>query len=142
MSEVSGKLDGLRDIMAPAIPPTSGQVSWLVVMAAILFSLIVVLAIRRHRRQPHYRARRLFRQLQQDYTACKPSTCGDRLVAILRLYAGQHNLRKVALTSADRQVWSRLLEDCDRLRFSTIADAEDLIKAVMDRTRSLLWSRT
>ena len=139
MNEVQGKLDGLRDIIAPLMPVQQYQLPWFLLLTCLLLMLLLLMAYRSYRRRPLVRARRSYRRLAGTATQLDAHRLGDALSSILRTYCGCHNLREADVSAPDRQLWLVLLDDCNELRFAGVTCRNEVIERAMQSTRKLLW---
>lgn len=139
MPEPYGKLEGLRELIAPAAPLQEYQLPWLLLVICVLVLLLMLTIITRYRKRPLLRARRRYRKLVRSGVQRNANHYGDAITAILRIYSGCHNLNNAHVTVLDRQDWLALLDDCNRLRFAGVTDSDDVVERAIQKTRKLLW---
>jgi cbb3-type cytochrome oxidase subunit 3 len=139
MPEPYGKLDGLREIIHPAMPAPGGGQSWLVALLCLVVLLLLFYLYRRYRQRPLTRARRLFHQFRQQAPTLDAARCGDSLMAILRIYLNTDKLQAMTVPGFSRQEWQGLIDDCNHLRFSGAGKQPDIVSRAMDQTGKLLW---
>jgi len=140
MPEAYGKLDGLREIIPPAMPVQEFDLPWLLLLACLGTILLLLAMYTRYRQRPISRARRQYRKLSRPGSRMDAVCYGDAITAILRIYSGTDKLQDANITGLDRQVWHALIDDCNRLRFSGVHSCPDVIKRAMTKTEKLLWS--
>jgi hypothetical protein len=140
MPEPYGKLDGLRDIIPPAMPLQEFDLPWLLLLICLGVLVLLLAMYICSRRRPISRARRRYRKLSQPGSRMDAVYYGEAITAILRIYSGTHNLRCANIAGLDRQVWLALIDDCNRLRFSGVHSCPDVIEQAMTKTEKLLWS--
>jgi hypothetical protein len=140
MPETYGKLDGLREIIPPAMPVQEFDLPWLLLLACVGALLLLLAMYIRYRQRPLTRARRQYRKLSRPGSRLDAVRYGDAITAILRMYSGTHNLQGASITGIDKQAWLALIDDCNRLRFSGVHSCPDVIEQAMNKTEKLLWS--
>ncbi len=139
MADSVGRLDGLREIIAPMAPVQADYSIWLMAcLASGGFFLLIYFYIR-YRRQPMSKARRLFRQLKRHSESWSAAHCGDCLNNILRYCQLAAQANAFNENSLLQQSWQQLLDDCNCLRFSGRQHQPETLQRVMEQTRTLLW---
>ena len=138
MSDVVGKLDGLREIIAPLAPVQTDYPVWPVVFLVVGMLLLLYL-VARYRRHPLTKARRLFHLLRRQRHDWSAMRCGDCLSHILRYCQLAHQSKPAVGTDSLTEQWQYLQDDCNHLRFSGIAHQPEIVERAMERTRKLLW---
>ncbi len=139
MPEDFGKLDGLREIIAPAVPAQEYQLPWLLVLVCVLVVLSCLVLYARYRQRPLTRARRYFRKLDGAAMRMNPARYGDAITEILRIYSGSQDLRSATISTLERREWLALIDDCNNLRFSGVDSCADIVARTIARTEKLLW---
>ena len=142
MSDAAGKLDGIRDIVAPRLPQETDLTGLWVALIACIIMLVLAWWVWKKRQQPLARARRLFRHVQLADTD-DDRLLGQGLIDIIRLVTLTHNLdarhcpdNTIGLNDSE---WGSLLDTCYQLRYSSsgvsAVDRDNVIKL----TSRLLW---
>ena len=145
MSETVGKLDGLRDIIAPVAPEIEVLSPWVYVgIVAIVLFLNIVL-YRQYAAQPHVLARKLFRKMKANLDHMSTVQSGNAVEQILRtmlqrqnIYIGKHALQPSTVT---REEWRQLLDLCTRLRFSSGELSTDEQQQMLSSLQKMLWQK-
>jgi len=143
MSEQSGALDGIKDIVQPAMPLlTDSSIYFIAVMIIVVIGLPGVLLIY-YRRLPRVRAKRLYRYLKKSWPDLQAQQCGQMVMSILRLSQGQYNLNEKSYPEQDitlsRTQWRWLMQQSNQLRFSVGNNKSTDTKEILLLLEQVLW---
>lgn len=138
MSDAVGKLDGLREIIAPLAPVQTDYPVWPIVFLTIGILLLIYLVIKYHQ-HPLSKARRLFHLLNRHGHDWNAMRCGDCLSHILRYCQIAGRVESSVDAVHLREECKFLQDDCNQLRFSGKESQPETFERAMERTRKLLW---
>lgn len=141
MSDTAGKLDGLRDIIHPSAPVVNDYSVLVFFGVGVLVILMLVFSYRRYQQRRLIKARRYFKRLKRNRNQWTARQCGDSMMSILRLYSGEHNVKRQGFKCLDDHAWSSLLATCNQLRFSTMPVSNIALEQTLAELKVILWPR-
>lgn len=141
MPETVGTLDGLRDIIHPLAPVQTDYFLPFIIIICVTIGVFIYFLYTRYQHRRLSRARRNFQRLNHYSSTWSANQCGDAVMAILRLYSGAHNVQRQHFPGLDMGEWAVLIEDCNRLRFSTESVSKEVLPGLMKQIEAILWPR-
>ena len=139
MPEIAGKLDGLRDIIHPPAPVVNDYSIFILFVVGVLIILMLAFAYRQYQQRRLIRARQHFNRLKRNRNLWTAHQCGESMMTILRLYSGEHNVKRHAFKHLDDRAWALLIATCNQLRFSTMPVANEVLEETMGKLKVILW---
>lgn len=143
MSNQVGVLDGLRDIVLPVMPTLADWTLFYIIASAIVLTGIAFLILYKYKKRSRIQAKKSYKELKSQWMDLQAQDCGERIMLILRLLLGQHNLSENDYVTYElpfsQQQWSWMLKQSNQLRFSTTESKPENAIKVLPLIEKMLW---